>query len=82
MGLLQPLLISTQIWEDLSIDFIEDIPKSHGSNVILVVVDRLSKYSHFIALHHPFSTKEVTQLFIKEIVRLHAFSKIVVSNRG
>ncbi|CAA6656664.1 unnamed protein product [Spirodela intermedia] len=39
-------------------------------------------YSHFIALYHPFSAKEVTQLFIKEIVRLYEFLKTMVSDTG
>ncbi|CAA7392359.1 unnamed protein product [Spirodela intermedia] len=81
-GLLQPLPTPTQIWENLSMDFIESLPKSYGSNAILVVVNRLSKYSHFIALYHPFSAKEVTQLFIKEIVRLYEFLKTMVSDTG
>ncbi|CAA6661127.1 unnamed protein product [Spirodela intermedia] len=80
--LVQPLPIPTQIWEDLSIDFIEDLPKSYESNAILIVVDRLSKYNHFIVLHHLFSIKEVAQLCIKEIVRLHGFPKTVVLDRG
>ncbi|KZV41973.1 peroxidase 64 [Dorcoceras hygrometricum] len=80
-GLLQPLAIPAAIWEDLSMDFIVGLPKSRGFEIIMVVVDRLSKYAHFLLLKHPISARGVAELFNREIVRLHGTPQSIVSDR-
>ena len=62
-------------------DFIEKLPMSHGKSVIMVVVDRLSKYAHFMALSHPFNASQVAQVFLDGFYRLHGLPQSIVSDR-
>ncbi|XP_024172348.1 uncharacterized protein LOC112178434 [Rosa chinensis] len=80
-GLLNPLPISENVWLDISMDFVDGLPNSSGKNAIMVVVDRLTKYSHFIGVTHPYSAKTIAEVFLKEIFRLHGMPKMIVSDR-
>jgi hypothetical protein len=80
-GLLQPLSIPSQCWEEVSMDFITGLPKSKGKSVIMVIVDRLTKYAHFCALSHPFKASTVSTAFMETVQKLHGSPKIIVSDR-
>jgi len=78
---LRPLLIPASIWMDVSMDFITGLPKSGNKSIIMVVVDRLSKYAHFCALPHPFTPTLVAQAFMDQIFKLHGMPTSIVSDR-
>lgn len=80
-SLLQPLRIPKQVWDDVSLDFIRGLPKALGRDTIMVVMDRLTEYVHFFSLSHPLTAHEITNIFVQEVVRLHGFSRSIVSDR-
>lgn len=80
-GLLQPLPIPSGPWDMATMDFIDGLPQSKQFNCILVVVDKLSKYAHFIPLAHAYTASKVAELFVDTIYRLHGMPKILVSDR-
>lgn len=62
-------------------DFITGLPTSRGCQVILVVVDRLSKYAHFAAMKIGFTSRQVAEKFFETVVKLHDLPSTIVSDR-
>ena len=79
-GMLIPLKIPERNWEEISMDFITDLPQSHTFDSILVVVDRLTKQAHFIPTHKSLNAPGLAQLFIVNIFKLHGFPSSIVSD--
>lgn len=77
-SLLQPLPVPQGAWQDITLDFIEKHPISEGYDTILVKVDLFTKCAHFVALKHPFTAVQVTQVMLDQVVRLH---EMLVSDR-
>lgn len=77
----QPLLLPQRVFTDFTIDFVEALPKSQGKSVIMVVMNRLTKYAHFIRLQHPYIAKMVTQSFLDKVYKLHGLPLVIVINR-
>lgn len=68
-------------WQLVSLDFIEGLPKSATFNCILVVVDKFSKYSHFVPLAHPFTALDVAEAYMQNIHKLHGLPQSLISDR-
>ena len=62
-------------------DFIIGLPNSEGKSIIIVVVDRLTKYAHFGALYHPFKSSAVSTAFMEIIQNLYGNPNIIASDR-
>jgi hypothetical protein len=80
VGLLQPLPPHANHWEEITMDFIEGLPMSNNANVILVVVDRLTKYAHFLPLKHPYTAVNVAKVYLDNIVKLHGEPLSIISD--
>jgi hypothetical protein len=81
-GLLQPLPIPEWKWENISMDFINGLPKTpRGNDSIWVIVDCLTKVAHFIPVRTTYGGDKLAKLYINNILKLHGVPKSIVSDR-
>jgi hypothetical protein len=81
-GLLQPLPIPEKKWEMITMDFITGLPKKNKQHdSIMVVVEKLTKVSHFMPMKTTHTTTNIAEIFMKEITRLHGIPSKIVSDR-
>ncbi|WVZ70515.1 hypothetical protein U9M48_019176 [Paspalum notatum var. saurae] len=79
----QPLKVPEWKWEEITMDFIVDLPRTQkGYNSIWIVMDRLTKVAHFIPINTIYSGAKLAELYISRIVCLHGVPKRIISDRG
>ena len=72
VGTLQRMSIPEWKWERIAMDFVVGLPKTLGKyDSIWVIVDRLTKFAHFIPVKMTYNAEKLAKIYISEIVRLH-----------
>jgi len=74
--------VPQKTWSHLTVDFITKLPVVVGKDAILVVCDRLSKMTHFVATMEGTSAEGLARLFWDNVWKLHGLPESVVSDRG
>ena len=82
-GLLQQLPIPEWKWDMIAMDFVSGLPRtSSGYDAIWVIVDKLTKTTHFLPIKNTYSTDRLVMLYVSRIVCLHGVPVSIVSGRG
>ena len=82
MGKLMSNSIPERPWMYISADFITKLPLVQGYNLILVVVDRLTKIVYFIPTTEKMSAEGLVRLFRDNVWKLHGLLESIISDRG
>ena len=70
-----------KLWTHLIVDFITKLPLVAGKNTILVVCNRLSKITHFVAITKETLAEELAKLFKDNVWKLHGLLESIVSDK-
>ncbi|WMV13559.1 hypothetical protein MTR67_006944, partial [Solanum verrucosum] len=82
-GLTQDIETSTWKWEEVNMDFVVGLPRTRRQHdSIWVIVDRLTKSTHFLPVKVSYSVEYYAKLYIKEIVKFHVAPLSIISDRG
>ncbi|GJY06917.1 putative reverse transcriptase domain-containing protein [Tanacetum coccineum] len=81
-GLLVQPVIPVWKWENITMDFVTKLPKtSTGQDTIWVIVDRLTKSTHFLPMKETDSMEKLTRQYLKEVVSRHGVPVLIISDR-
>uniref|UniRef100_A0A251V6N1 Putative reverse transcriptase domain, Ribonuclease H-like domain protein n=1 Tax=Helianthus annuus TaxID=4232 RepID=A0A251V6N1_HELAN len=81
-GLLQQPEIPQWKWEQISMDFVTGLPRSQrGNDTIWVIVDRLTKSAHFLAIKETDKFSTLADIYLKEVVSRHGVPTSIISDR-
>ncbi|CAN6679304.1 unnamed protein product [Malus baccata var. baccata] len=81
-GLMQSLPIPQWKWENITMDFVHKLPHTqNGYDGIWVIVDWLTKSTHFIPVREKYSLSRLAKLFISKIVKYHGVPVDIFSDR-
>ncbi|GJT76378.1 retrovirus-related pol polyprotein from transposon TNT 1-94 [Tanacetum coccineum] len=81
-GLLVQPIIPIWKWENITMDFVTNLPKTtFGQDTIWVIVDRLTKSAHFLPIKETNSMEKLTRQYLKEVVSRHGVPVLIISDR-
>nr|GFA52337.1 putative reverse transcriptase domain-containing protein [Tanacetum cinerariifolium] len=81
-GFLQQPKIPEWKWENITMDFINKLPRTRsGHDSIWVIVDRLTKSAHFLAVREDYKTEKLARLYINEIIARHGMPVSIIPDR-
>src|SRR5271168_3234350 len=80
-GFLQPLDIPMRPFDTISLDFVTGLPESQRRNAVLVIVDKLTKFAHFIPTTTMVTASDTAALIFKRVVKLFGLPRTIVGDR-
>ncbi|GJV79727.1 putative reverse transcriptase domain-containing protein [Tanacetum coccineum] len=81
-GLLQQPEIPEWKWKNITMDFINKLLRtSSRHDSIWVIVDRMTKLAHFLAIREDYKIERLARLYINEIIARHGVPVLIISDR-
>jgi transposase InsO family protein len=81
-GELHPSETPEAPWDVISVDFIVELPESHGYDTIMNVVDSVTKRAHCIPTHTTITAEGAARLYLRDVWKHHGTPRAVLSDRG
>lgn len=82
LDLVQPLSIPKRKQENISMDFVSGLPRTvKNCDTTWVIMDRLTKFAHFILMRLDYPLERLVKLYIKRIVSLHSIPSSIISDK-